>query len=163
MSNIPNSAMPHAGGTSTTANDTTKSSVKTSTYGSDDARGSQQGDTYYADRSRRSGGLMEKARDHKTGIAVGMAVGAIAAAAIPFMFSGKKKSSGNSAQYDSELYVDKGSAASTGSGLGSSAMSGTTTTGSNGTTGAGGSTTTLGTSGAEAGPRRSGGYSGGSF
>jgi hypothetical protein len=50
---------------------------------------------------------MEKARDNKTGIALGVAVGAIAATAIPLMFSGKKKSGGRQeTDYSADLYVE---------------------------------------------------------
>ena len=122
MSNIPNSAMPHAGGTS--QNDAPSGSQQsnfaagpsgsanqsvgsgTSMQADDFSSQTMQGDrfsgqplqqdrfaqTNYTARGRESGGVMEKARDHKTGIALGVAVGAIAAAAIPFMLSGKKKS-----------------------------------------------------------------------
>jgi hypothetical protein len=181
MSNIPSSAMPHAGGTSDTSSDTRASTSGSSSasYGSgtSSASGTYQPDTYrrepsYSDRSQDRGGLMEKARDHKTGIAVGVAIGAIAAAAIPFMFSGKRKSSERdySAQYDRDVYVDNrgsamrsGSDWNSGSGTGSSAMAGTTTTGTSGTTGARGSTTTSGTGGSTLGGGSSGGSSGGTF
>ena len=75
--------------------------------------GSQQGDqpgssgayasyaSYSEDRSRRDS-VMEMARDHKTGIAVGVAVGAIAAAAIPFMLRGR--SGGQRSRSQSESY-----------------------------------------------------------
>lgn len=81
MSTIPNSAMPHAGGT---ASDTDTSSDY-----------QNAGDTSFSDEGSRwdTTELMEMAREHKTGIALGVAAGAIAAAAIPFMLSGRKSSS----------------------------------------------------------------------
>ena len=143
MSNIPSNAMPHAGGTSTNTDDRKAtqpagshddtSSVSYGSQYSDRARpsggysaqagtSSRQPDQYrqagYQESdygSRNSGSLMEKARGHKTGIALGVAVGAIAAAAIPFMFGGKKKQQGTrEADYSADVYVDKrqGSAAS---------------------------------------------------
>jgi len=135
MSNIPSNAMPHAGGTSTNTDDRratqptgTRSDDSSVSYGSGYTPGAQQSGSYSAEtstysrqpdqyrenqyrtvdyRDRSSGSLMEKARDHKTGIALGVAVGAIAAAAIPFMFSGKKKSSENrDVDYSADVYVD---------------------------------------------------------
>jgi hypothetical protein len=46
-----------------------------------------------ADRGRESESFLDKASDHKLGIAIGIAVGAVAAAAIPLLFAGKSKSS----------------------------------------------------------------------
>lgn len=84
MSTIPNSAMPHAGGTS--------SDMDSSSSSSDFQNA---GDTSFSDEGSRwdKTELMERAREHKTGIALGVAAGAIAAAAIPFMLSGRKNSS----------------------------------------------------------------------
>ncbi|HEV2079953.1 MAG TPA: hypothetical protein VGR19_08690 [Allosphingosinicella sp.] len=139
MSNIPNSAMPHAGGNSTDSGSNApqqsnfasgpsgsagqSAGSSTSMQADDYSRGTAQGDrfsgqplqqdrfseTNYTVRDRESGGVLEKARDHKTGIALGVAVGAIAAAAIPFMLSGKKKSNERrdySTDHDSEIRVD---------------------------------------------------------
>lgn len=131
MSNIPNSAMPHAGGNSTKAEDGRQSTQNTGTradnpttsYGNQDTSRSQQSDINFAaggpvsrqpDRDRetnsqreRSSSVMEKARNHKTGIAVGVAVGAIAAVALPFMLSGKKKSSDRrDIDYSADVHVD---------------------------------------------------------
>ena len=125
MSNIPNSAMPHAGGTSTTGADT-RNSQQSSEFGAGASRGSTQetgfasssgsqpsdyrSDSFYSANQRDSGtSLLDRAREHKAGIAVGVAVGAIAAAAIPFMLSGKKRSSewrDYSEDRRSDLYVD---------------------------------------------------------
>jgi hypothetical protein len=87
MSSIPNSAMPHAGGRSSDS----------------ESGGSYQnaGDTNFSNQSEGwdSAALMEKAREHKTGIALGVAAGAIAAAAIPFMLSrSSERGSGNSSR-----------------------------------------------------------------
>lgn len=73
MSSIPSSAMPHA--------------VATPAYDEDQ----DWDDTN--DSSWSGSGLMEKARGNKTGFAIGVAVGAVAAAAVPFLLSGR----GNSA------------------------------------------------------------------
>ena len=163
MSTIPNSAMPHAGGTTTNENSSSqnRSGSQAGSFGSE-TRGSSQsgfpsGSSYrspesysrdadfYADRSRGGASLMERARDHKTGIAVGVAVGAIAAAAIPFMFGSKRKS----AQYDREIYVDNRETARSGDtsarGTGESGWSGSTGSSSASTILGGGSTS--GTSG----------------
>jgi hypothetical protein len=59
-------------------------------------------------RTQRSGSLRDKARGHKTGIALGVAVGAIAAAAIPFMLSGRKKSSDRrDVNYSADVYMER--------------------------------------------------------
>lgn len=96
MSSIPNSAMPHAGGSQTAA------SQRNQATGQD-----------FGESGRNGTGLMERARDHKTGIAIGVAVGAIAAAAIPFMLSGRMRSGergGTSGEQRSDLYVASGTA-----------------------------------------------------
>ena len=76
MSSIPTKAMPHAGAADT---DHSLGGLETHSY----TRG---------DRSGSGTTLMEKARDHRTGIAIGVAVGAVAAAALPFMLSGRSRS-----------------------------------------------------------------------
>jgi len=107
MSSIPNSAMPHAGGGTTSSE--TNHNRSGSEHGYSGNGSYRSPETYsrdadfFSDRSRSDMTLMDRARDHKTGIAVGIAVGAIAAAAIPFMLSGRRRSS----EYDRDLYVDK--------------------------------------------------------
>ncbi len=146
MSNIPNSAMPHAGGNSTGGSSDSQQSnfangpsgsanqslgSSTSAQADDFSSQSMQGDRFsgqplqqdrfsesnYSARGRESGGVMEKARDHKTGIALGVAVGAIAAAAIPFMLSGKKKSNDRRDDYSTagDLQVDTRTTSASGS------------------------------------------------
>jgi hypothetical protein len=83
MSTIPNSAMPHAGGT--TSDSETGGNYQNA--GDSDFSGESEG-------WNRSD-LMERAREHKTGIALGVAAGAIAAAAIPFMLSRSSERSGS--------------------------------------------------------------------
>jgi hypothetical protein len=59
-------------------------------------------------QTQRSGSLRDKARGHKTGIALGFAVGAIAAAAIPFMLSGRKNSSDRrDVDYSGDVYIER--------------------------------------------------------
>ncbi len=139
MSNIPNSAMPQAGGNSAnngsnapqqsnfaggpSGSASQNAGSSTSMQGDDYSRETAQGDRFsgqplqqdrfaeanYTVRDRESGGVLEKARDHKTGIALGVAVGAIAAAAIPFMLSSKKKANERrdySPDYDRDISVD---------------------------------------------------------
>jgi hypothetical protein len=58
-----------------------------------------------ADQGREIETFFDKASDHKIGIAIGIAVGAVAAAAISLLFAGKSKSSdrrGYSAQQNTD-------------------------------------------------------------
>lgn len=130
MSNIPNSAMPHAGGNSASAEDSRQATQTTGSradspamnFDSQNNSRGQQSNTHHAQTGeishqpdhyretnyapQRSGSLMDRARDHK-GLAVGIAVGAIAAAALPMMFAGKKKSSDRQkVDYSADVYVD---------------------------------------------------------
>lgn len=95
----PSSARP--GGSSTLGSSGTYGSTHSGT--GEVTRSYSSGTTAYSEkpignygkryRPQSSESLMEKARDNKTGIAVAVAVGAFAAAAIPFLFSSKRKSS----------------------------------------------------------------------
>jgi len=122
MSNIPSSAMPHAGGQSNTTDSSSGSSTSSqfssgqgaTTMGStsgqfSSGQGSSTTSSQYqpsqnfsgsessyessesTQRTRRRDTVLEKARDNKTGIAIGV-VGAAAAAAIPFLLSKRNKS-----------------------------------------------------------------------
>ena len=119
MSNIPSNTMPHAGGTNLSDDDGRKSTTTTgprdthsATYGAAETPHAQQTDTRFeatGDVSRqKTGKVTEKTRSNKTGLVVGLAVGAAAAAAIPFMLSKKKKSSERQdADLSADVYVDK--------------------------------------------------------
>jgi hypothetical protein len=80
MSSIPSSAMPHA-----------QTSDGSSGYSS--SEGSNWTPSRSGDHTGRTGreSWMDKARDNKTGIAIGIGIGALAAAAIPFMLSDRSR------------------------------------------------------------------------
>lgn len=107
MSTIPSNAMPKAGGTG---------------YGAGATAGTVQSgspDRHYTNETSiaERGGWRAKARDNK-GVAIGLAFGAVAAAAIPFMLSARRKSSaeppargGQQYDYDITTGERKGSTA----------------------------------------------------
>lgn len=106
MSTIPSNAMPHAGGT-TTAQDNNRNTINAH-HDAGSAHHRDHGGTSLREEStwRGSGdSWMDKARDNK-GVAIGIAVGAVAAAAIPFLLSGRKKSAGQDAPARSERQYD---------------------------------------------------------
>lgn len=113
MSNIPSNAMPHAGGT-TTAQDNNRNTINAN-HGGNSRQSHYASETSLREEStwRGSGdSWMDKARDNK-GMAIGIAVGAVAAAAIPFMLSGRKKGAGQTSstrtgqQYDYDVTTGK--------------------------------------------------------
>lgn len=116
----------HRGATQTTGQTTgqatgAQAGSQSSGYAADTNVRSQQSDTRFAQSAsysrqpeshnegsyqRQSGGsVLDKAREHKTGLAVGLAVGAIAATAIPLMF-GKKKNRDRQEVDHSAVYVE---------------------------------------------------------
>lgn len=95
MSNIPTSAMPHAGTTSamteTGTNSTGSAAIETPRHDWGDADGGRGRYDDASSPARHEQSLKARLSNHK--VAVAVAAGAVTAAAIPFMLSARKKSS----------------------------------------------------------------------